>query len=115
MILPKLRAKIKYLPPEIPLIAIMLLVSLGSFLLGRLSVLTKARYSGQVQNLPMEAKQPMPLGGLFVASRRGSNYYYPWCSGATRIASENRIWFKNEAAARAAGYTPSASCKGLGR
>lgn len=56
----------------------------------------------------------MAVGGLVVASRNGSVYHFPWCSGGSQIKQENMIWFTSEEAAKEAGYTPSKSCKGLG-
>lgn len=47
--------------------------------------------------------------GLFVASKNSKLYHWPWCAPAKKIKPENQIWFKNEAEARAAGYSPS-SC-----
>lgn len=63
-----------------------------------------------------EAQKPreMFIGGEIVASRTGSAYYFPWCGGATKISVVNKVWFKDETAARAAGYTPAKNCKGLG-
>jgi len=49
----------------------------------------------------------------FVASKTGSKYYTPDCSGAKRIKDENKVWFATKQAAEAAGLTPSTSCKGL--
>jgi len=45
--------------------------------------------------------------GIVVASRNGTKYYWPWCSGVSKIKPENLIWFKSEAEAKAAGYAPS--------
>ena len=52
-------------------------------------------------------------GGVYVASKKGTKYYLPTCSGAKRINEENKVWFSTVAAAEAAGYTPAANCKGL--
>jgi hypothetical protein len=51
--------------------------------------------------------------GLVFASKSGKKYYYPWCSGASRIKEENKIWFSSIEAAKAAGYTPAVNCPGL--
>ncbi len=53
------------------------------------------------------------VGGLYVASRSGTKYHLPWCSGALRIKEENKIWFDSKAEAEVAGYEPAANCKGL--
>lgn len=45
--------------------------------------------------------------GDWIASSRGSTYYRAGCSGARRLAPANRIYFKTEEAAQAAGYRRS--------
>lgn len=49
----------------------------------------------------------------YVASKNSDKYHLPWCSGAARIAEENKIWFGSKEEAAAAGYTPAANCKGI--
>jgi len=51
--------------------------------------------------------------GAFVASKNGTKYYLPTCSGANRIKKENRIWFTSIEEAKSQGYTPAANCPGL--
>lgn len=46
--------------------------------------------------------------GLFVASKSGKKYYWPWSSWAKRIKTENQVWFNSEKEAMAAGYSKSA-------
>ncbi len=53
------------------------------------------------------------LGGLYVASKSGTKYHFPWCAGALRIKEENKIWFDSKEQAEIAGYEPAANCKGL--
>jgi len=50
---------------------------------------------------------------LFVASKNGTKYYYPWCSGVSRIKEENKVWFSSADEAKKAGFAPAANCKGL--
>ena len=45
-----------------------------------------------------------------VGSRNGTRYYTLDCSGISRIAHENRIYFLGIDQAKAAGYTPSSQC-----
>lgn len=54
-----------------------------------------------------------PKSGQYVASKTGTKYYLPSCSGANRIKDENKVWFATKQAAEAAGYAPSSTCKGL--
>jgi len=54
-----------------------------------------------MQNIAQNAK------GMFVASKSGTKYYWPWCSWAERIKPENQRWFNSEKEAQTAGYSPS--------
>ena len=49
----------------------------------------------------------------YVGSKNSDKYHLPWCSGAARIAEENKVWFASKEEAEAAGYTPAANCKGI--
>lgn len=51
--------------------------------------------------------------GIVVASKSGTKYYYPWCSGVSRIKEENKVWFVSIEDARSAGLTPASGCTGL--
>ena len=66
-------------------------------------------------NLPeTPVDKTAPSGeGKYTASKSGSVYHLPWCSGAKRIKEENRVWFDTREAAEAAGYRPATNCKGL--
>ncbi len=59
------------------------------------------------------AAAALPVEGGYVASKNGTKYHLPWCSGAKRILEENKVWFETKEAALAAGYTPAANCPGL--
>ncbi len=97
------------------LVAIVFLVGLASFGLGRLSALEDVKPPVAIEQAPMASKPAaLALGGLLVASRGGSVYYYPWCAGAGKILPANQVWFSSEAAATQAGYAPAKACKGLG-
>ncbi len=54
-----------------------------------------------------------PKEGKYVASKNGTKYYLPTCSGATRIKEANRVWFSTVADAQASGRTPASNCPGL--
>jgi hypothetical protein len=51
--------------------------------------------------------------GTYVASKTGSKYYLPSCSGAKRIKEENKVWFQDRVEAEKAGYQPASTCKGI--
>jgi hypothetical protein len=97
------------------LFSLILVATLASFGLGRVSALIEAKPVVSVaQAASLKAPQTLVEGGLIEASRSGSVYYYPWCSGALKIAPSNQRWFASVAAAKAAGCTPAKNCKGLG-
>jgi hypothetical protein len=96
------------------MILLVFLIGFASFGLGRLSVLESVRPPVSITNAPTIAEpRGMSIGGLIVASKSGSAYYFPWCAGAAKIALQNQIWFANEEKARQAGYAPAKNCKGL--
>ena len=118
MNIPELRLRVKNMAEdavsEWGLIAIVLLLGLSSFGLGRLSALQDARPPVAIMQAAMQpAPRTMTEGGLVVAARGGGSYYYPWCTGATKIAPANQVWFQSEADAKAAGLAPAKGCKGF--
>lgn len=119
MNIPEIRQQIKNVSEDVVgewgTILIMLSVGLASFGLGRLSALEETKPIVSIREASAESElQGMYIGGLVVASRKGSAYHYPWCPGAQTIVTQNRIWFPSEEAARVAGYAPAKNCKGLG-
>lgn len=109
---------------DVFIITIILFVGLISFGLGRLSAVTESKIPVSVEKLTSsvvgtELSVSSPdsyVGGeekLFVASKNGTKYHYPWCSGAQRIKEENKVWFNTKEEAEKAGYTPASNCKGL--
>jgi len=69
-------------------------------ILGSVSQSLGAAVEQGTQNAAANAK------GLFVASKNGTKYYWPWCSWADRIKEENKVWFNSEKEAQAAGFSP---------
>jgi len=103
-------------------IFIILIVSICSFGLGRLSKSNQTDTPISIQNnnlaiisKSVEAQPPqiLPIGGKYVASKNSNKYHAPWCSGAQRIKEENKIWFNSKEEAEASGYTPASNCKGI--
>ena len=118
---------------ELYLTAVIILVAVISFGLGRLSKIREEKTpitiekassmsdidektngagimlehnSSTISNFPSSSK-------IFVASRNGKKYYYAWCESANVIKEQNRVWFSTQAEAEKAGYQPAANCKGL--
>lgn len=52
-------------------------------------------------------------GSGVVASKNGTTFYYPWCSGRNRIKPENERWFESPAEALKYGLKPAQNCLGL--
>ncbi len=102
-------------PRDVLIIGILLLASLASFGLGYLAG-QDASHDGAVitEELPVVASPDAgPASGQVLASKNGTKYYLPDCSGASRISEANKVWFATAAAAAAAGYAPAANCKGI--
>lgn len=113
---------------------IIFLVGLGSFGLGRLSVVWPVKEPLKIKetnNLPKvgsaaskevdvtktEKAAVLPINtslkGKFVASKSGISFHYPWCPGALKIKEENKIWLDTKEEAESRGYKPAGNCPGL--
>ena len=108
---------------------VIVLVSLSSFGLGRLSVLDnvdKSNLTLENDNAPLVKEEignsqivnnstgdnvTLPKERMYVASKNGKLYYSIGCSGAKRISQKNEIWFATSSEAEKAGFALSASCK----
>jgi len=102
----------------------MVLIALGAFGLGKISayekkdvpisVLQKQESILANTNLNQVATVgESKIENMFVASKSGTKYYYPWCSGVDRIKEENKIWFATIEEARSRGLEPASGCTGL--
>lgn len=123
--------RLPLLPDDVFLGAIIILVAFGSFGLGRLSKIEGTKTPIRIENAPevtedtfgqtttKESAAPFAASratgqqASLIGSKNGKKYYYPWCSGASRIAEANRIYFASKTDAESRGYTPSSMCKGL--
>lgn len=118
---------------EFHLSLLIVAVSLGSFILGRLSVIEKSylieqksqfvdtqplsseattKFENRISN-PDTATEVPQSENAYVASKNGTKYHLPWCGSAKQIKEENKIWFATKEEAEKAGYTPAANCKGI--
>lgn len=113
------------------LFAIVVLCSVCSFGLGRLSAMSEIdepveyiKASSSVArlvktsttgdklsaNVAQATVEPNTQEGQVTASKNGKNYYFESCSGAKRISEKNKITFSSAEEAEKAGYTISATC-----
>lgn len=102
-------------PQDVLIIGIMVLASSASFGLGYLAGRDMATDSSQKGSTAVLQKgfSGGEEKGQVVASKSGTKYYFPSCSGADRISEGNKVWFASVAAAEEAGYTRSANCEGI--
>lgn len=112
--------------------AVIFLVGLGSFGLGRLSVVMPekpplavtgadiaagvapegiAGAAGPAGDMPQ--RNATSAAGRYMGSKSGAVYHLPWCPGALRIKEQNKVWFQNKEEAEQKGYKPAANCPGL--
>jgi hypothetical protein len=102
---------------------LVIVVGVGSFLLGRLStpqthfasqervVITQQKINPVQENPALPGKNESLQ--KVVASRSGTRYHFLDCPGAKQIKESNRIVFESIELAKAAGYTPASNCPGL--
>ena len=104
------------------------LISLISFQMGRISVIWSPKTPVKVI-LPAESKPEAGTPSVtkgdkpsapavteeigVVASKNGSAYHLPECSGALKIKAENKIVFRTREEAERAGYHAAGNCPGL--
>ena len=111
---------------DIFIAAVIFLVGLASFGLGRLSILWPEKTPLVIEGPDHKAisrQEPaaesknyasMATGqGKYVASKNGTAYHFPWCPGAQKIKEENKIWFQTKGEAESRGYKPAGNCEGL--
>lgn len=118
------------MPKDIFIASLLLFSTVAAFLLGRLSALEEERLAalriiepatavvGVERNIPpIDHARDMGVGiaatGAYVGSKTGKTFHLPWCSGASRIKEENKVWFQSREEAEASGYAPAANCKGI--
>lgn len=119
MTIAEMREKCKSLVVRVPrdafIIAIIVLASSLSFGLGYLAGVD-AREMSEISFETSPSVSPFAsttTAGQVVASKTGTKYYLPTCTGADRISATNKVWFVSATAAEKAGYTPAANCAGL--
>ena len=128
---------------DVFIVLAIILIGLAGFGLGKLSALEKGREivtikpaqfisivsssSDSIKTPPVTVTKSVvqvPLSasamiagesakGLLVAAKTGTKYYFPWCSGASRISEANKVWFDSYEAAQKTGLTAAANCPNL--
>jgi hypothetical protein len=110
----KSKSLLAKVPRDILIISIIVLASSASFGLGYLAGLEGglSAQTGQGSGTTLQSSPLAPgTAGQVVASKGGTKYYFPSCTGANAISEGNKVWFISASAAEAAGYTPASNCK----
>jgi hypothetical protein len=117
------KSKTKLIENELILATVIVLVAIIGFGLGRLSKIEERKTPITIDNLAAYVATDTPGalatekvtngGKTLVASKNGTKYHYVWCSGASTIKEENKVYFNTKEEAEAAGYKPASNCKGL--
>ncbi len=118
-ILQEMKEKIKAIVQDRAIFSafVVVLVAIASFGLGRQSV----SYEENVEIIPETKTLHAPIASpivadvevRYVASKNGTVYHLPHCSGAKRISDANKRFFSSKEDAEAAGLRPAANCKGI--
>jgi len=99
-----------------------ILIGLAGFGLGKLSALEKGRETVTIKPAQLSAAIVTPTSmvtnsestkGMLVASKNGTKYYFPWCSGVSKINEANKVWFDSYESAQKAGLTAATNCPNL--
>ncbi len=103
----KSKAALSRIPRDALAVVLFVLASSASFGLGYLAG------KGEGSSIAVFSAPDISTStsGMVVASRGGTKYYRPWCSGASRITDTNKVWFPTEKEAQAQGYSAAAGCK----
>jgi len=122
-IITRILNKVKTNGSEIVLGIAVVLITVISFNLGKISAI-----SGQKAQIKITGGENAKQAGgtasdtalktalkdqTVVTSKnsKGKLYHFTWCPGASQIAEKNKITFANETAAIAAGYTLAGNCQ----
>jgi hypothetical protein len=105
---------------DIVLVIAIVLISITSFNLGKMSMLktskppltvTQPQNMAQISSKSPTSPKPTPVRDqTVVASKNSKLYHFTYCPGASKIADKNKLTFPNEAAAISAGLTLASNC-----
>jgi len=114
----KIKNKINIDKNDILYLIILIVVSIGSFSLGKLSTYNnplineeKIKIISNDEMADSVINNTNNINKNYVASKNGKMYYTIGCSGAKRIKPENQIFFNTKEEAEKSGYQFSVLCK----
>ena len=96
------------------LATVIILIAGASFGIGELSNSSRPPVQIKYENLDSpkpttDNQQTTTSSNTVTASAKGTKYYFSWCGNT--ISEKNKMTFQTAAAAEAAGYALSATCK----
>lgn len=92
-------------------ILILILSTNISFFLGKLSEIQKYNEKNNNKISLIQNKNTEEVE--VIASKKGSVYHFPWCSGTITIKEENKIYFKNKEEAIFSGLRLAKNCEDI--
>lgn len=114
---------------EAVIVGVVILLALASFGLGRLSVQHESHKEIRIGERELQTYPAATYAAIESENRDQSNaetenvsvvssqnsdvYHFTWCSGATRIKEENKVYYTSIQDAKTAGLRPAKNCKGL--
>lgn len=98
---------------DLVVVVIFVLMATASFGLGYLAGKDTSATPVRIEYPQEAAVLSGGVEGKYVASISGTKYYLKFCSGASRIKEENKIYFDTKVEAENAGYEPARNCPGI--
>lgn len=99
---------------EFYLASLIILVSVASFGLGRLSMVKNTHVPAEIVGTSVfpssKDNQKVVAEPLIVGAKDKGIFYFVWCSTTSLVQAENRRYFATAISAQKAGYTPATDC-----
>ena len=95
------------------MIAAIILVGIGAFLLGGLFVYSfykPTKTATDIHLTPLSVELSDNERRVY-ASSRGTRYYPWWCDAGNKIAKENKVWYSTPELAQVEGYSIAKGCQ----
>lgn len=113
--------KIKACKEEVILVSLLVFSIVLGFGFGRLSKIVERKTPIKIE-YPAETAENIASvsqttskdkSSYFVASKNGAKYYFPWCTGVSKISPQNIVKFSTREEAERNGFSKASNCKGL--
>lgn len=113
--------KIKCYKEEVILVSLLVFSIFLGFGFGRLSKIAERKVPIKIEYPIEDALSTTTIAKAstkdtatyFVASKNGTKYYFPWCTGVAKISPQNIVKFNTKEEAERNGFSKAANCPGL--